>query len=123
MKHSLERDLYDSKYIREKAVGNDLYCHNLYAALCNNEFQKLEMEPVLSDQRWSCSWRYAGGIASRLFNDMGAEDYLQFYCAGMGIDEEYNNTWAGEGTVTAEIKADLVSIGWIVVADNEMSSV
>jgi hypothetical protein len=122
MNNNLERELYDSKYIREKAAGNDLYCHNLYAALCNNEFQKLAVEPVLADERWSCSWRYAGGIASRLFNNMASEDYLEFYCAGMGIDE-YNNTRAGEGTVIDEIKADLLSIGWIVVADNEVPGV
>ena len=120
MQHSLERDLYDSKDIRAKAVGNDAYCHCLYAALCNNIFQKLAVEPVLADERWSCSWRYAGGIASRLLNDMAAEDYLQFYCAGMG---DVLGGYVAEGTVTEEIKADLVSIGWIVVADNEVPGV
>jgi hypothetical protein len=118
MTYNLERDLYDSEYIRTKAAGKDLYCHNLYAALCNNEFQKLAVEPILADEQWSCTWRYAGGIASRLFNDMGAEDYMQFYCAGMGLDE-YNNTRAGEGTVTEEIRNDLLEIGWVVVIDNQ----
>jgi hypothetical protein len=120
MKPNLERDLYLNEHIREKAAGNDTYCQNLYAALCNNEFQKLAVEPVLADDRWRCSWRYAGGIASRLLNDMAAEDYLQFYCAGMG---DVLGGYVAEGTVTEEIKKDLVSIGWIVVADNEMSSV
>ena len=116
MNYNLERDLYDSKYIREKAKDNDIYCQNLYAALCNNEFQKLAVEPILQDDRWSCSWRYAGRIASILFNDMDHEDYMQYYCAGLGIHED--DGLVQEGTVTAEIKADLATIDWIVVIDN-----
>jgi hypothetical protein len=120
MNHDLERDLYDSPYIRAKARDNDGYCHNLYAALCNNEFQKLAVEPVLADERWSCSWRYAGGIASRLFHDLTQEDYLRYYCSGMGRHED-PDVWVGEGTITAEIKADIDSIGWMVIIDNEQS--
>ena len=116
MKHSLERDLYHSKHIMDKAVDNDVYCQNLYAALCNNEFQKLDVEPIIIDERWSCSWRYAGGIASKLFNNMGMEDYMQYYCMGMAVEE--SNGYVSEDTVTDEIRADLLSIGWAVVIDS-----
>ena len=116
MKHSLERDLYQSKYILDKAAGNDTYCQNLYAALCNNNFQKLEVEPILTNDLWYCSWRYAGGIASKLFNNMGMEDYMQYYCMGMAVEE--SNGYVSEVTVTDEIRADLLNIGWVVVIDN-----
>jgi len=116
MKYSLERDIYNNKLIMDKAVDNDVYCQNLYAALCNNEFQKLDVEPILADDRWSCSWRYAGGVASKLFNNMAGEDYMQYYCAGMGLHEA--DGYVHEQTVTQEIKADLLSIGWVVVIDN-----
>jgi hypothetical protein len=116
MNHNLERDLYDSPYIRAKAHYNDGYCHTLYAALCNNEFQKLEVESVLTDQRWSCSWRYAGGIASKLFHDLTQEDYLRYYCSGIGRHGE-PNVWVEEGTITDEIKTDLLGLGWVVVID------
>jgi hypothetical protein len=111
---NLEHDLYQSESIRSKAAGNEIYCHNLYAALCNNEFQKLAVEPILTDERWGCTWRYAGGIASRLFNDMNSDDYLQFYCAGMG-SYSYDNIRVAEGMVTDEIRADLLSLDWVLI--------
>lgn len=118
MKYSLERDLYDSETIRSKAADNNNYCQNLYAALCNNEFLKLDVEPILLDDRWSCSWRYAGGIASRLYYNMIAEDYLMFYCAGMG---DVTGGLVSEGTITEEIRSDLLHAGWAVVIDNRNS--
>ena len=115
MKHSLERDLYQSKYILDKAAGNDTYCQILYAALCNNNFQKLEVEPILTNDLWYCSWRYAGGVASKLFNSMGSDDYMQYYCAGMGCD--VLGGYVSEGSVTQEIRNDLKHIGWLVLID------
>lgn len=116
MQHSLERDLYQNQCILDKAKANDRYCQNLYAALCNNQFQKLDVEPILADDRWSCSWRYAGGVASKLFHDMGIEDYMQYYCIGIAC--ETHGGYVPESHVTEEIRADLLSIGWAVVIDN-----
>ena len=116
MKHSLEHDLYQSEHIRAKAKENDCYCQNLYAALCNNQFQKLAVEPILADDRWCCSWRYAGGGASKLFNNMKLEDYMQYYCLGIGAGG--SDGYVEEGMITAEIVKDLASIDWIVVIDN-----
>lgn len=117
MKHSLERDLYDSEYIRSKAADNNSYCQNLYAALCNNQFLKLAVEPILLDDRWSCSWRYAGEIADRLHSNMGNADYMQYYCTGMG---DITGGLVSEGTVTDEIRTDLLHLGWAVVIDNRV---
>jgi len=115
---NLERDLYLSELIRNKAAGNDVYCQNLYAALCNNEFQKLEVEPILADHRWRCSWRYAGGVASKLYHELGTEDYMQYYCAGMGLHEA--DGYVHEETVTEEIRSDLLHMGWVVCAATEL---
>ena len=114
---NLERDLYLSELIRNKAAGNDIYCQNLYAALCNNEFQKLEVEPILADHRWRCSWRYAGGVASKLYHELGTEDYMQYYCAGLGLHE--GDGYVHEETVTEEIRSDLLHMGWVVCAATE----
>ncbi len=46
----------------EKVRGDQVYAQHLYAAMCNNEFTKREMWPILKDERWNCSWRHAGGI-------------------------------------------------------------
>jgi hypothetical protein len=116
--HSLEADLYLSELIRNKAAGNDIYCQNLYAALCNNEFQRLEVDPILLDERWSCSWRYAGGVASKLYNGLGSENYMQYYCAGLGLHDF--DDYVHEGTVTEEIRSDLLHMGWVVCAATEL---
>ena len=89
---NLEYDLLTTDWILEKVRGDDVYAQNLYAAMCNNDFQKLEVLPVLKDQRWSCSWRYAGGIVA----DMQQHgDYIDWYCSGIRGDpisaEEFAN--------------------------------
>ena len=87
----------------------------MYAALCNQEWQRNEVWHLLKDQRWSCSWRYAGGIVA----DMREEgDYMSWYCSG--IQNEPDENWVdlghvGEGHVTDEIRNDLFKLGWIPV--------
>ena len=130
---NLEYDLLTTDWILEKVRGDDVYAQNLYAAMCNNDFQKLEVLPVLRDQRWSCSWRYAGGIVA----DMQQHgDYIDWYCSGIRgdeiTDEEFSNfteeqkarylqtkAYVGEGFVTDEIRADLKKLGWIVIDDEQ----
>jgi len=60
-KNNLEYDLRSTDWILEKVRADETYSQNLYAALCNNEFQKLDVIPILKEEKWSCSWRYAGG--------------------------------------------------------------
>jgi hypothetical protein len=89
------------------------------------------MWPILKDQRWSCSWRHAGGIVA----DMRQEgDYIDWYCSGIrndGYQDDSNDTteltieqeafrkkiaaYVPESVVTDEIENDLFKLGWLVV--------
>jgi hypothetical protein len=83
--------------------------------MCNNDFQKLAVIPILQDQRWSCSWRSAGGIIA----DMREEgDYIDWYCSGIMNDEYEPEGYVPESVVTDEIREDLKRLGWIVVDQN-----
>jgi hypothetical protein len=87
--------------------------------------------PILSDKKWSCSWRSAGGIIADML-EVG--DYIDWYCSGIRdiykpIDDEqfsqmskeeqesYLNfmKYVSESQVTDEIEADLKALGWIVL--------
>ena len=119
--NNMEYDLRTSEYIAEKCK-KDSYAQNLYAALCNNDFVKNDVWPLLKGDKWSCSWRYAGGIIANIREE---GDYIDWYCSGIrggydtgGGPEEDNTGYVGEGVVTDEIQQDLFKIGWIVVTDN-----
>jgi hypothetical protein len=116
---NLEHDLHSTPWMVKKIRNSERYAQNLYAALCNNEFIKLNFDDtvdniyrILSDDLnpWSCSWRYAGGIIADI---RGTGDYLDWYCSSMTSNE--NNDQISEGVVTSEVEADLLSIGWRVV--------
>jgi len=127
-KNNMEYDLLTTEWILEKVRGTESYAQNLYSAMCNNDFLKLEVIPILRQDPdkdyWSASWRYAGGIVA----DMRQEgDYIDWYCSGMGgINHEYqgeetNEQWRArtgyvpEGCITDEIRNDLQRLGWAVV--------
>lgn len=126
--NNLEYDLRSTKWICDKAKTSESYAQNLYAALCNNEFQKLEIWPLLKGQTYSCSWRYAGGIIA----DMREEgDYIDWYCSGIKGDlteEQITEAnaqgmdilrYVGESYVTDEIHEDLKLLGWKVIDNND----
>jgi len=112
-KDNLEYDLRTTSWILLKVRHSESYAQNLYAAMCNNEFQKLDVIPILKNQRWSCSWRHAGGIIA----DMREEgDYIEWYCSG--IDTDKNDLgFVTESVVTDEIRNDLKQLGWAVITD------
>jgi hypothetical protein len=116
-KDNLEYDLRSTDWILKKAKESDTYAQNLYAAMCNVDWVRNEAWPILKDQRWSCSWRYAGGIIA----DMRAQgDYIDWYCSGIGDglgngDSDGVKKYVGEGVVTDEIKADLKKLGWFPI--------
>ena len=122
-KDNLEYDLLTTGWILDKARASETYAQNLYAAMCNREFQRLEVLPVLKEQTWGCSWRYAGGIIA----DMRQQgDYIDWYCSGIGEglgngDIDGTKNYVGEGYVTDEIREDLKRLGWIVL-DDEMDN-
>ena len=128
---NMEYDLRSNKWICDKAKANEYYAQNLYAAICNNDFVKNDVWPILTDKRWSASWRSAGGIVANMIEK---GDYIDWYCSGIKgdlSDEEYNNltkeaqeyyiytknNFVNESVVTDEIREDLLKLGWIVIAD------
>lgn len=128
-KDNLEWDLRTTEWMLEKVRSSDSYAQNLYAALCNQEFIKQEMWPLLKDQRWSCTWRYAGGIVADMLEK---GDYIDWYCSGMGglaggwdQDAETFAEWSNrtkyvsEGYVTDEIRSDLKKLGWLTLDGND----
>ena len=117
--NNMEYDLLTTNWILEKVRDHDAYAQNLYAAMCNNGFIRLEVIPVLKGEEWGCSWRYAGGIVA----DMRQQgDYIDWYCSGIRNDygdEEAGNLYdqrkyVPEGCITDEIRSDLQRLGWAV---------
>ena len=112
-KDNLEYDLRSTKWICDKVKASDSYAQNLYAAMCNMQFMKLDTMPILKNQRWSCSWRHAGGIVADMLEK---GDYIDWYCSGIRHDEEgITSGYVPEGQVTEEIQEDLKKLGWIPV--------
>ena len=120
-KNNMEYDLRTCEPFLKKVRSSDTYAQNLYAALCNNDFTKLDVIPILKEEKWSCSWRHAGGIIA----DMRVQgDYIDWYCSGIGDGLGNGDTtgvkgYVSESVVTDEIREDLKKLGWIVSTDNE----
>ena len=131
---NMEYDLRSTQWILDKVKNDDAYAQNLYAAMCNNDFTKNDVWPILTEKRWSCSWRHAGGIIADM-QEKG--DYIDWYCSGIRDnnildDEEFYaltkeqqeyyiqaKKYVPESVVTDEIRADLLKLGWIVIDDVE----
>jgi len=132
-KNNLEYDLRSTKWICDKAKASESYAQNLYAAMCNNSFLKLAVVPILKNDQWSCSWRYAGGIIADMIEQ---GDYIDWYCSGIRdigiyspddgreLTEEQKarqaivDKFVAESVVTEEIENDLKQLGWIVIKDD-----
>ena len=114
--NNLEYDLRSTEWICNKAKASEAYAQNIYAALCNQDWQRNEVWPLLKGETYSCSWRYAGGIVADM-REQG--DYIDWYCSGIrgeqGIDYEPPLTFVSEGIVTEEIREDFFKLGWIPV--------
>ena len=132
-KNNMEYDLRSTGWILEKVRESNVYAQNLYAAICNNDFQKLDVLPILKNQTWSASWRSAGGIIADM-QEQG--DYINWYCSGIQNNDpieqyEWDNftleqqvrhkesmAYVAESVVTDEIREDLKKLGWTVVDQN-----
>lgn len=114
-KDNMEYDLRSTKWICDKAKASKPYAQNLYAAMCNMQFMKLDTMPILKNQRWSASWRHAGGIVADMLEK---GDYIDWYCSGINPSYDEADAIPGfvpEGVVTDEIREDLKKLGWIAV--------
>jgi hypothetical protein len=136
-KDNMEYDLRSIQWIIDKVKSDEVYAQHLYASMCNNDFTKNDVIPILTEKRWSCSWRHAGGIIADM-QEKG--DYIDWYCSGIRDakildDDEFSaltkeqqesyiqgKKFVPEGCVTDEIRQDLLKLGWIVI-DNEESDV
>lgn len=112
--NDMEWDLRTTDWILEKVRASESYAQNLYAAMCNNNFQKLDVWPLLAGKTWGCSWRYAGGIIADM-REQG--DYIDWYCSGIGEglgngDGDGTRGYVSESFVTDEVCADLARLGW-----------
>jgi hypothetical protein len=132
-KDNMEYDLRSTQWIIDKAK-DDVYAQHLYASMCNNDFTKNDVWPILTEKRWSCSWRHAGGIIADM-QEKG--DYIDWYCSGIRDskildDDEFRaltkeqqeyyiqgKKFVPESCVTDEIREDLLKLGWIVIDDPE----
>ena len=126
--NNMEFDMRSSDWMVAKVRSSRVYAQNLYAAMCNNEFQEFDVWPILKDDRWSASWRSAGGIVADL---RGEGDYIDWYCSGIRNNEPLEpgewDSWTpeqqtfykeglafvGEGMITDEIHEDLKRLGWV----------
>lgn len=128
---NLEYDLRSTQWILDKAKSREEYAQNIYAALCNNDFIRNDVWPILTHKTWCVSWRTAGGIVANMREE---GDYMDWYCSGILndlSDEEYHqlskeqqerylfikNNHVPEGTVTDEIREDFLKLGWIVAQE------
>jgi len=129
-KDNMEYDLRSTQWIIDKVKGDEVYAQHLYASMCNNDFTKNDVWPILTDKRWSRSWRSAGGIIADM-QEKG--DYIDWYCSGIRDakildDDEFSaltkeqqesyiqgKKFVPEGCVTDEIREDLLKLGWIVI--------
>ena len=133
-KDNMEYDLRSTQWIIDKVKGDDVYAQNLYAAMCNRDFTKNDVWPILTEKRWSCGWRHAGGIIADM-QEKG--DYIDWYCSGIRDskildDDEFRaltkeqqesyiqgKKFVPESCVTDEIREDLKKIGWLVIQNDE----
>ena len=133
-KDNMEYDLRSTQWIIDKVKSSEVYAQNLYAAMCNNDFTKNDVWPILTEKRWSCSWRHAGGIVADM-QEKG--DYIDWYCSGIRDskvldDDEFRaltkeqqesyiqgKRFVPESVVTEEIREDLLKLGWIVLDESE----
>ena len=100
MHHYLEDDLLSSDTIAS-LVKDLTFAQNLYAALCNRKWYK-------EGEEWTSSWRYAGELVADL-RSMG-EDYLDFYCSGIGSDVHCD--FKREGVISDDVARALEEMGW-----------
>jgi len=94
----LEADIGNSD-ILAKVYDND-YAKELYSALCNMNWCKIDVITILTEDYYSVTWREAGSIVADFRSAWYDEDYTDWYCSG------------NEGIVSDRIKADLAELGW-----------
>lgn len=113
----LEMDLIPNKELCLLVAKDEKFAQNLYCALSNRLWMKLDMWEILTENHWSCSWRRAGEIVSKMrhSNDSIEPDYMEYYCSGIGVgvDDHIKGNFVAEGVLTDQVELELKKIGWI----------
>jgi hypothetical protein len=99
VKVSLEMDISDNVEFKRWIREDETRAQHLYHTLCNNEFEHRD-----TGKRWTCSWRYAGGLVSDV---LCKGDYLSWYCSG------------SEGHLDEEIVEWFCKMGWTPIEEND----
>jgi len=129
----LEEDIWQDKEVLNKIKTRKDYAQNVYAAMCNMRWCPRDLIPALRQDEqvdlWRASWRSAGGIVANFRKTVANEDYIDWYCSGMGGVASYDekegedymteNKFVPEGTVTEEVLADFNRLGWFPVPYND----
>ena len=115
-KRDLWQELLKDTLIISKCKNNT-YAQNLYAALCNMQWQPTNAFNILRNDLWSASWRRAGEIVASIRNithlersDKTLETYSSWYCSSLIFNPPEGAVQ--EGVVTEEINRDLNNLGW-----------
>jgi hypothetical protein len=103
-------DMNSASWLVDKVRNDRFYAQNLYAALCNMQWDK-------NQKIWSCSWRYAACVVVEMRGNTDIDEYNDFHCSGRVGDEddELDEKYSPEGIVTNEVREDLARLGWTPV--------
>lgn len=119
MERDVEEELKNNTAICQRIADSEVFAQHVYAALCNQQYYPHGVDQEHTDA-WSCTWRYAATIIADIRNthlhepqnsDI-QEDYIHWYCSGMGVLEGS----VGEGIVTDDVRRVFHDMGWDIVA-------
>ncbi len=82
--------------LADRIGADDVFAREVYASLCNMQWQRDDMEELVS-----LSWRAAGGVVADLVGR--GECYLDYYCSG------------NESVVSERVREALGELGWTPV--------
>ena len=109
---NLERDIKGTDWIITKVRKHEIYAQNLYAALCNNEYQPKDVWGILTNLHWNCTWRSAANIIAEIRED---DSYIDWYCSGTGFKGTDFTGFVEESYVTTEVEDDFGTLGWVLL--------
>jgi hypothetical protein len=118
-KNNMEFDLRSTDWILAKVRASEAYAQNLYAAMCNREFQKNEVWPLLKNQTWGASRRYIDWYCSGIQGGVSEAELAEMTAEQQERHHWYEKNFVPEGVVTDEIRADLLKLGWLVVDEKQ----
>lgn len=119
MERDVEQEIKANLGLCRRIAESETFAQHVYAALCNQQYYPRGVDEDTYDA-WSCTWRYAGGIIADIRNEHLhepqnsdiREDYLHWYCSGMGMLVGA----VSEGVVTDEVRHIFYTMGWDIVA-------